>query len=702
MGQIRHIAVGTDRSGTATSAVELAAELASRYGAELHVIQVLLPEHLPETEAGQAEAMRASRAVGELRQTVGKLAGPRGHAQVIVDADPAMAIVRAAEEVGADLLVVGNVGMAGRREFLLGNVPNRVSHNARCSVLIVNTAGTARIPPVRGFDARTGSVTAGDTEEPADAGLMGRAARIGAVMAKHGMRYLFARGGKDEETLRAQARRLREAMEELGPTFAKLGQVLSTRPDLLPPAFIEELSTLQDHVPPLTEQEVVQVMEQELGVPWEDVFGHIEPEPMAAGTIAQVHKAALADGSRVVVKVQRPSAEADIMQDLGLFRLFAEKTADRPALRQVIDMPALVEHLSESLRRELDFLSELESIERMRRVLEPYSRLDVPAVYKEYSTPRLLVMQEIQGVPIRKSAASPERTEAARQLLESYYRQILTDGFFHADPHPGNLMWWQGTIYFIDFGMVGEVGPELRELLILMLMAFWQEDAAFLSDVVLMIAGSDQRPDIDVAAFQADLGALLARYRHLSLKDMQLGPILQEITEISIRHDVPLPASLTLTGKALAQMQLATAELDPTLDPFAVAGQFLMRRFRDEAKGRMDPQKLFYEGQKLRMRAVRLVESMERITGARPGAKLQVNFRGTERLEDNIRLAGRRLSLALIAGALWVGTAFAAASAHLAGWVPLSLASLSGIFTLGLGLDLLHSRTQPHSDPHRK
>jgi ubiquinone biosynthesis protein len=702
VSQIRHIAVGTDRSRTATPAVEVAAEMANRYCAELHVIQVLLPGHPPGTEAGQAETTRASQAAEELRQIAAGLAGPRGHAQVIVDADPAMAIVRAAEDVGADLLVVGNVGMAGRREFLLGNVPNRVSHNARCSVLIVNTADAARGAPPRGFDARTGSVMAGHEEEFTDAGLIARATRIGAVMAEHGVRYLFSRGGEGEDNLRAQARRLREAMAELGPTFAKLGQVLSTRPDLLPPSFIEELSALQDHVPPLTEQEVVKVMEQELGVPWEDVFGRIEPQPMAAGTIAQVHRATLADGSRVVVKVQRPTAEADIMRDLGLFQLFAEKTADRPAFRQVIDMPAIVAHLSESLQRELDFARELESIERMRRVLAPYSRLDVPAVYKEYSTPRLLVMQEIQGVPIRKSAATPERTEAARQLLESYYRQILTDGFFHADPHPGNLMWWQDKIYFIDFGMVGEVGPELRELLILMLMAFWQEDVAFLADVVLMIAGSDQRPDIDVAAFQAELGALLARYRHLPLKQMQLGPILQEITEISIRHDVPLPASLTLTAKALAQMQLATAELDPALDPFAVAGQFLMRKFRNEVTGRMDPQKLFYESQKLRMRTIRLVESIERVTGARPGPKLQVNFRGTERLEDSIRRAGRRLSLALVAGAVWIAAAVAAASAHIAGWVALSLASLGGVFTLGLGVDLFRGRAQPRVVPRRE
>jgi ubiquinone biosynthesis protein len=695
---IRHVAVATDRSRSVTSAVELAAEIANRYGAELHVIQILLPDPQPGTEAGQAEAeqvkaMRTSQAAEDLRQIARGLAGPRGHARVIVDADPALAIVRAAEEADADLLVVGNVGMAGRREFLLGNVPNRVSHNARCSVLIVNTAGTADMPPVRGFDARTGLAMADVAEESADAGLMGRAARIGAIMAKHGVRYFFSRGGKSEENLRAQARRLREALEELGPTFAKFGQVLSTRPDLLPPAFIEELSTLQDHVPPLTEQQVVQVMEQELGVPWEDVFGRIEPEPMAAGTIAQVHKAALADGSRVVVKVQRPSAEADIMRDLGLFRLFAEKTGDRPAFRQVIDVPAMVGHLSESLQCELDFTRELESIERMRRVLAPYSQLDVPTVYKEYSTPRLLVMQEIQGVPIRKSVPSPERTEAARQLLESYYRQILTDGFFHADPHPGNLMWWHDKIYFIDFGMVGEVGPELRELLTLMLMAFWQEDVAFLSDVVLMMGGPEQRPGIDVAAFRAELGALLDRYRHLPLREMQLGPILQEMTEISVRHGVSFPASLTLTGKALAQMQFATAELDATLDPFAVAGQFLMRELLDGVKGRMDPQRLYYQSQKLRMRTARLLESLERVTGARPGPKLQVNFGGTERLEDNIRRAARRLSLSLVAGALWIGTAVTAASAHAAAWVPPLLAGLGGVFTLGLGLDLLRRRT---------
>src|SRR5439155_18742053 len=184
---------------------------------------------------------------------------------------------------------------------------------------------------------------------------------------------------------------------------------------------------------------------------------------MATGTNAQVHRATLSDGERVVVKVQRPTARQDIMQDLGLLELFAKKTEGRPAFRQVIDMPAVFQHLSESLQRELDFRQEAGNIDRMRGVLEPYPRLEVPGVYHELSTSRLLVMEEIQGVPIRECPKGPERKDAARQLLESYYRQILTDGFFHADPHPGNLMWWNDRIYFLDFGMVGELGPDIRE-----------------------------------------------------------------------------------------------------------------------------------------------------------------------------------------------------------------------------------------------
>jgi predicted unusual protein kinase regulating ubiquinone biosynthesis (AarF/ABC1/UbiB family) len=225
-----------------------------------------------------------------------------------------------------------------------------------------------------------------------------------------------------------------------------------------------------------------------------------------------------------------------------------------------------------------------------------------------------------------------------------------------------------------------------------MLLAFSQGDLAFLSDVVLMLSGEEQRPDIDVDAFREDLGKLLARYQHVSLREIQLGPILQEVTEISIRHDIRLPASLALTGKALAQMQLATAELDPTLDPFAVAGQFVMKRVVSRIRQRAVPQRIFYEAQKVRLRLGRLVESLERLSGARPGPKLQVHFRGTERLEEAVRSAGRRLALAIAAAGLLLGTAMTAAAERVETWIPVTTGIVGGLFAFALVLDLLFGR----------
>jgi ubiquinone biosynthesis protein len=683
---VSKVLVATDLSESAAHAVRWAADMAARFDAELILLQVVPPA----AERDGPVTADHEDVVDSLRRLAEEVAGPRGRARVVVDADPARAIVQAADEAMVDVVVVGNVGMSGRTTFLLGNVPNRVSHNARCTVIIVNTAR----PAVTAERKRSAAipvaphVTEGEGLQ-VEGRLLGRAARIGRVLAKQGFQELFtaSRPG-DEEAVRERARRLRAAMEELGPTFAKMGQILSTRPDLLPLAFVEELSTLQDRVTPLTEQQVVRVMEEELGVPWEDVFDSIDAEPMAAGTIAQVHRATMQDGDRVVVKVQRPTARTDIMQDLGLLELFAEKTASRPAFRQVIDLPTIVEHLSDSLKRELDFRQEAANLERMHGVLASFTRLEVPRVYGEFSTDRLLVMEEVQGIPVREAPEGRARTEAARQLLESYYQQILTDGFFHADPHPGNMMWWNDTIYFLDLGMVGEVDPETRQLMLLLLMAFWREDVEFLSDVVLMLAGEEERADLDIEAFRSEVGDLLARYRGVALKELQLGPMLQEITEMSIRHGVRLPASLALTGKALAQMQLVTAELDPTLDPLSVAGEFMMRGFMDRVRDRLDPKWLFYEGQKFRTRIVRLAEAIERLAGARPGPKLQVHFRGTENLEQQVRRAGRRLSLAMISAGSLIGAAVASLAA-VPGWVPVVLAIAGGVLAVGLVGDIL-------------
>jgi len=514
--------------------------------------------------------------------------------------------------------------------------------------------------------------------------LLGRATRIARVLAKHGLQ-----DRRSDESTRERARRLRTALEELGPTFAKLGQVLSTRPDLLPPEVVEELASLQDRVQPLPEAEVVAVMEEELRVPWEDVFAEIDAEPLAAGTIAQVHAARLETGERVVVKVQRPTARDEIMRDLGLFRLFAEKAGDRPAFRDLLDLPLVVEHLSASLERELDFRQEAANIERVTRIVAPYRRLGVPRVHERLSTARLLVLDEIGGMPVREAPAGEARLEAARELLDAYYLQILGEGFFHADPHPGNLRWWEDRIWFLDFGMVGEVEPRVRALVLLVLLAFWREDAAFLGELLVILAGEDAPADVDMAALEDDLARFVARFRVGSLRDLQLGPMLEGLMEIGLQHGIRAPASLALAGKAFAQVQLTVAELDPTLDPFAVFNRRVVRGLVDQALSGLDPQRALYEAQKLRLRLTRLIDAFERVTGARPGPRLEVHFRGTQPLERRLDLLARRLALAGTTGAAIIASGVTAASSHAASWVPTTFGVVAGLFGALLLMDVL-------------
>ena len=513
--------------------------------------------------------------------------------------------------------------------------------------------------------------------------LTARTARIAAVVAKHGLRDRLERG-------EGRPARLRAALEELGPTFAKLGQILSTRPDLIPPEVVEELASLQDRVPPLTEQEVVQVMEEELGVPWEDVFESIEQEPLAAGTIGQVHRARLDGGQRVVIKVQRPGAAEEIERDLGLLALFAEKAEGREALAGLIDIPAVVEHLSSSLRRELDFREEASNIERMRGVLARYPRLSVPYVHTRLSTGRLLVMDEVVGKPLGEAPPGAARREAAEQMLEAFYRQVLREGFFHADPHPGNLLWGDDKIHLLDLGMTGSLDDDSRELLLLLLLAFWRQDANFLADVLLMLGES--RSELDLEALRADLAAWIERFRADSFSDIDLGPMLDDMIEIATRHGVRLPAALAMTGKAFGQMQLAVGELDPELDPFSAIGPFLFRGLRDGLRGALDPQRFAYESQKLKLRASRLLEGIERLTGARPGVGLQIELRGSRTLEDAIRRAGRRIALAFAGGAALLAAVLAAAATSIDVWVPVTLGAASGLALVTLVGDLVRRR----------
>lgn len=650
----RRVAVATDGSDGAVRAVAWARDLAERSGASLTVIQVLDADE--EHRVGErSEALRSSLGGGA---TV----------EVRCGDDVAACLVSAAEDLGVDLLVVGNSGMRGRTEFLLGNVANRVTHQARCSVLVVNSNELADHSAA--------------TDESSSNGARAReiAATLGGLVVDW---RRSSRSSGDGPT--DGPRLLREALERLGPTFGKLGQMLSTRPDLIPPEYVAELEQLQSSVPPMDESAVVRVMEAELGVPWEDVFADIDPEPLAAGTIGQVHRARLADGTAVVVKVQREGIAGIIQNDLALLEQAGRALHRSQRVRRVVDLPAALGTLGASLTAELDFRLEAANLDRMADVLEAFPLLAVPRCHHELSTARLLVMDEVPGVPISEVPDDADGTEAARQLLQSFFAQILEHGFFHADPHPGNLLWDNGTIWMIDLGMVGVLDDEARGRLVLLMLALARRETATIVELTVP-SGSSVDPAA-LHAYTAGLDELLGDVQGRSMAELDMAEVLDRMTRLSATHGVALPTELMMVGKALGQTQMTVAALAPDVDPVQEASRFVIRSLSSRVVRRFDPQQIAFEVERFHLRLRQLSDTVGALSGSRPGQSLELGFRSAS-VERSIQRAGRTIGLGLSAGLAWI----AAGSAESAG----RRRALTGVaigLTAAFGTEIVSSTT---------
>jgi predicted unusual protein kinase regulating ubiquinone biosynthesis (AarF/ABC1/UbiB family) len=632
------VAAATDRSEGGDRAVAWAASYARSLRSDLAVIQVMAPatdgDGHPGAQAAWQADLEAALADHE----------PRPRAIVAEGEDIAATIVERARDAGAETIVIGSSGMRGRKEFLLGNVANRVTHLANCTVVVVNTfAGEAA------------------EADGAASGLRGRAQEIAVVLGPVAARQLAGRVMRSDGDPEAP-RHLREALERLGPTFGKLGQILSTRPDLLSEDYIAELASLQSDVPPMPEEEVVAAMERELCVPWEDVFSFIEPEPLAAGTIGQVHRARLADGHPVVVKVQRPNAAQRVEQDLELLAAAIKPATRSRHIRRIVDLSSIFEQMSGALRNELDFLEEARNIERMGEIVGSGRRVAVPLCHRELTTRGLLVMDEVVGgVPLAEAPDCPERTEAVRELLRVFYKQVLHEGFFHADPHPGNMLWAENTIWMIDLGMVGHLDAKTRQALVLVLLALGQGDVEMLVDVSLDLSEIAGDVDLDVAAYRRDLAAVVDGVRGRSLQEIRLIELLNQLTVISIHHGVPLPSSIALVAKALSQVELTVCELAPELNPVDEAGRYLLRSIAGRVAGRLDPQQLFYEAERMRYRLGQIGEGIATVAGNRPGHQLEMRFTSRS-LEQKVAWAGRTTALGFGSGLTWVAAAIVSTS----------------------------------------
>ena len=374
--------------------------------------------------------------------------------------------------------------------------------------------------------------------------------------------------------------RLRLAVEELGPTFIKLGQVLSTRPDLLPPAYIAELAKLQDAVPPAQWEPVRAQIEAELGAPLEKLFTTFDPAPIAAASLAQVHAATLPDGTEVVVKVQRPNIQTTIDTDLEILFDLARLLQQRTPLGELYDLPEIAAEFATTLRAELDFHREGSNADRFRVNFADESYLHIPQVHWDFTTRRVLVLEHISGIKIDDiealDAAGYDRYRIARHAARMVIKETLEDGFFHADPHPGNFVVMPGEVIgAMDFGMVGHLSHRTRTDLIRLYIATVQPDEEGIVDQLIrmgVVSGA-----LDRAGLRRDVTRLLRKYHGIPLGAVRAREVIEEVMPIAFRHHLHLPSELWLVGKTLAMMEGVGLKLAPDLDIFAVSEPYVRR-----------------------------------------------------------------------------------------------------------------------------
>lgn len=380
---------------------------------------------------------------------------------------------------------------------------------------------------------------------------------------------------------------VREVLAELGPTSVKLGQVLSTRPDLVPPALLSALATLQDDAPALSYVDVVAALRAELGEGPGTLFASFERTPLAAASIGQVHGARLHAGDAVVVKVRRPGVVEVVEEDLAVLAQFARLRALSLGPLGRVDLAGFVEEFATTIRQELDYRAEAANAERLRPILEPLG-VKVPAVYGELSGGAVLTLERIVGMKIDDlaalDAAGIDRGAVARDLVAAYLSMVFEHGFFHADPHPGNFfVAYDGQLAMLDYGMVGRVSADVREGLVEILLALATRDTA--RDAAALRRLGIVPDDVDEAAFVAELERVNAASIDVPLGSLRLAPLLLDMMAVSRRHKLRFPRELAMLVKTVVMCEGLAAELDPQFAlPLMLAG-FAQHRFGQRGTG---------------------------------------------------------------------------------------------------------------------
>jgi ubiquinone biosynthesis protein len=393
-------------------------------------------------------------------------------------------------------------------------------------------------------------------------------------------RQIITRSRNERIEKLTRSERVRMACEELGPTYVKLGQVLSTRPDLVPDEFVKEFSKLQDQVAPFDSQDAKKIVERELGRPTEEVFTTFEKDPIASASIGQVHKAVTTDGDVVAVKVQRPGIRKIIEVDLEIMLHLAtlmERHVEEIALHRPVK---IVEEFTRVLEKEIDYQIEASNTQRVARQFLDDPNVYIPKVYTEISTTNILVTEFIDGIRVKQLAESVpdglDRKIVVDRGAEICLKQIFEFGFFHADPHPGNIFVLPGNVVcLLDFGMMGTLDRLTRETLVDLINAVVQRDAPEVSRVILKLTSWEDEPDRRL--LEKDVAGFIGRHLPETLKDIEIGRMLQDIVAVVAQHRLSLPPDIFLMAKALGAIEGLGRMLDPDFDMVAKAAPFLMK-----------------------------------------------------------------------------------------------------------------------------
>jgi ubiquinone biosynthesis protein len=393
------------------------------------------------------------------------------------------------------------------------------------------------------------------------------------VLAHYGYGYIIDSKIKNTKSSPAN---LRKAFEELGPTFIKIGQILSTRPDILPSEYIDELQKLQDNTPSVDFSIIKHQIKSEFNMDADDIFEHLEKIPAASASIAQVHRAVLKNHRSVIVKVQRPHIEEDMELDVAILKRILKLTAARFQDALINPLEALDEILA-STRKELDFRNEAESINKFYELNNEVRFVGCPKIEKSLSSKRVLTMEYIDGIKISEvdtlKGEGYDLDDIGKKLALSYFKQIFTDGYFHGDPHPGNLLIRGGKIYYIDFGIIGSFTKNLKDTLNEMILALAYRDIDKMIGALLSIG--IRKGYVNRNRLYDDIDYLFASYLSVSLENIKMSQMLEEVFDAAKRNNIRLPKDLTLLIRGLVILEGVVSRLSPDIKILDIAFTYI-------------------------------------------------------------------------------------------------------------------------------